>query len=86
MGKLKPVFPVASGGLHPGLIPQLVKIFGNDIILQFGGGIHGLKLGTHAGATAARQALDATLSGTPLREHARKHKELAAALKQWGEN
>jgi len=86
MGKLKPTFPVASGGLHPGLIPQLVKIFGNDIILQFGGGIHGLKLGTRAGAMAARQALDAALSGMSLREHARKHKELAAALKTWGEN
>jgi len=84
MGELKPTFPVASGGLHPGMIPQLVKIFGNDIILQFGGGIHGLKLGTHAGAMAARQALDAALSGIQLKEYARKHKELAAVLSQWG--
>jgi ribulose-bisphosphate carboxylase large chain len=83
--KLKPTFPVASGGLHPGLIPQLVKIFGNDIIIQFGGGIHGNPLGTRAGAMAARQALDAALAGTQLKEYARKHKELAAALKQWGE-
>ena len=85
MGELKPTFPVASGGLHPGMIPQLVKIFGNDIIMQFGGGIHGNPLGTYAGAMAARQALDAALSGTPLKEYACKHKELAAVLRQWGE-
>lgn len=84
-GKLKPVFPVASGGLYPGLVPPLVKIFGKDIIIQMGGGIHGNPLGTRSGAMAARQALDAALSGTPLSEHAHKHKELAAALKQWGQ-
>lgn len=81
---IKPVFPVASGGLEPTMIPRLLEIFGNDIILQFGGGIHAHPLGTKAGAMACRQALDAALSGIPLREAARKHKELYAAMQKWG--
>ncbi|MEM7813887.1 MAG: type III ribulose-bisphosphate carboxylase [Candidatus Aenigmatarchaeota archaeon] len=85
MGKLKPAFPVASGGLQPGLVPQLMKTFGNDnIILQFGGGIHGHPLGTRAGAMAVRQALDAALLKIPLKEYAKSHSELAVALEHWG--
>ncbi len=83
-GKIKPVLGVCSGGLHPGLIPGLVKLLGTDLLIQFGGGVHGNKLGTHAGAMAARQALDATLQGINLREHAKTHKELKCALDQWG--
>lgn len=41
MEGVKPVMPVASGGLHPGSVPALVDIFGNDVIIQAGGGIHG---------------------------------------------
>jgi len=81
---IKPVFPVASGGLQPTMIPELVKIFGKDIILQFGGGIHAHPLGTKAGAAACRQALNATLKGISLKDAANKNKELAAAIKKWG--
>lgn len=80
---IKPVFAVCSGGLHPGHVPTLVGNLGTDIIIQMGGGIHGNPLGTRAGAKAARQALDATLAGVSLREYARRHRELAAALKTW---
>lgn len=80
----KPVFAVCSGGLHPGMTPYLVKTLGNDIIIQAGGGIHGHKLGTVAGAKAARQAVDAVMEGVSLKEYAKSHKELAIALKQWG--
>jgi len=83
MGKIKQVLPVASGGLHPRLVPALLKTFGNDVVLQAGGGIHGNPLGTIAGAKAMRQAVDATLEGKTLEEYAKKHKELAAALKEW---
>jgi ribulose-bisphosphate carboxylase large chain len=41
LGKLNPVLPVASGGLYPQLIPELLGYFGNDVVLQAGGGIHG---------------------------------------------
>jgi ribulose-bisphosphate carboxylase large chain len=83
MGELKPVLPVASGGLHPRLVPALLETFGNDVVIQAGGGIHGNPLGTVVGAKAMRQAVDATLEGKMLEEYAKDHKELAAALKQW---
>jgi len=83
-GKIRPVLSVSSGGLHPGHIPYLVKHLGKDLVLQFGGGIHGHKLGTGAGARAVRQALDATLKKIPLKKYARDHSELRIALEQWG--
>ena len=83
LGTLKPVMPVASGGLYPSLVPDLLKIFGNDVILQAGGGIHGHPDGTVSGAKAMRQAVDATLDGKPIKEYSKNHPELASALKQW---
>jgi ribulose-bisphosphate carboxylase large chain len=80
---LKPVFPVASGGLHPGHIPKLMEFMGHDVIIQLGGGIHGHPKGTVAGATAARQAVDATMEGVTLGEYACRHWELAQALEKW---
>lgn len=80
---LKSVLPVASGGLHPRLIPALMKSFGKDFVIQAGGGIHGHKDGTISGAKAMRQAVDATLQGIPLDMYAEKHKELRGALETW---
>lgn len=82
---LKPVLPVASGGLHPQLVPALMKYFGKDFVIQAGGGIHGHTDGTFAGATAMRQAVDATLQGKTLVAYAETHKELKVALKLWKE-
>lgn len=84
MGGLKPVFPVCSGGLHPALVPALIRIVGKDIIIQAGGGIHGHRLGTRAGATAMRQAVDSVLEGVPIKEYSKTRKELKMALTQWG--
>lgn len=83
MCKFKPVMPVASGGLHPGLAPELIEIFGNDVVIQAGGGIHGHMLGTEAGAKAMRQALDAIKEKIPIKEYAENHKELRVALEEW---
>jgi ribulose-bisphosphate carboxylase large chain len=83
MGGLKPVLPAASGGLHPRLVPALLETFGNDVVLQAGGGIHGHPEGTVAGAKAMRQAVDATLEKNPLDEYAQTHRELKAALAHW---
>lgn len=82
---LKKVMPVASGGLQPLMIPELYKIFGKDVILQFGGGIHGHPLGTLAGAKAARQALEATMQGKSLGAYAKAkgYIELKAALRHF---
>jgi len=83
MWKFKKVMPVASGGLHPRQIPELVKIFGNDFVIQMGGGIHGHEMGTRAGAMAARQALYAYEKGISLEQYSKKHKELKQALEKW---
>ena len=83
-GEIKSVLGVSSGGLHPGHVPFLIKHLGKDIVLQMGGGIHGNKLGTEAGAIAARQAVEATLKKVSLREYAKTHVELEQAIIQWG--
>ena len=83
MAGLKPCLPVASGGLHPGLVPALIEFFGKDFVIQAGGGIHGHREGTIAGAKAMRQAVDAAIKGTPLHEYAKTHRELETALQTW---
>lgn len=80
----KPVFPVASGGLHPGHVPALMKYLGNDLIMQSGGGCHGHPDGSCAGATAMRQAVDAVLEGKTLKEYGKTHTELNKAITKWG--
>lgn len=82
-GKMKPTLAVSSGGLQPGDIPFLVNHLGKNLSIQMGGGIHGHPNGTLAGARAARQALDATLKRIPLKEYAKTHSELRAAIEKW---
>ncbi len=55
---LKAVMPVASGGLSAKDVPQLLKIFGKDVVIQMGGGIHSHPQGTLAGAIEARMAVE----------------------------
>jgi ribulose-bisphosphate carboxylase large chain len=81
---LAPCFAVASGGLHPGVLDKVVRAMGDDVFLQAGGGVHGHRGGSGAGARATRQAVDAIARHVPLREYAESHAELAQALTQWG--
>lgn len=81
---LKPVLPVASGGLYPGLVPELIKILGREVMLNFGGGIHGHPQGSKAGAKAVLAAVEAAQKGISLLEYAKNNKELAMALQHWG--
>jgi len=83
LNEIKPVLPVASGGLHPRLVPALLETFGNDVVIQAGGGIHGHPGGTVAGARAMRQAVDAVLEGISLDAYARSYVELKVALDKW---
>jgi len=81
---IKKAFPVASGGLHPGLVPDLLKLFGDDCVILVSGGIHGHPKGTRAGAMATRQAIDAVHEGETLERHAKFNRELREALDKWG--
>jgi ribulose-bisphosphate carboxylase large chain len=83
-GNMKTVFPACSGGLHPGLVPDVMKIYGNEMVLLISGGIHGHPKGTREGAAATMQAVEAVMEGISLEEKAKKNKELAWALKKWG--
>jgi ribulose-bisphosphate carboxylase large chain len=82
-GDIRPVLPVASGGLNPLQMPRLIEKLGKDMVFQFGGGCHGHPDGTEAGAKAIRQAADAVLEGYGLEEYAENHIELAKAIKKW---
>lgn len=81
---LKPVFPVSSGGLHPGKVAAEIAGLGREVVLQAGGGIHGHPNGTTAGVIAMRQAMYAALENIPAAEYAKTHEELRLALEKWG--
>jgi ribulose-bisphosphate carboxylase large chain len=83
-GNIKPVLPVASGGLHPALTPQLYEIFGKDAVFTYGGGVHGHPGGSRAGARAVRVAVEAGAQGISLEQAAKDSPELRAALELWG--
>jgi ribulose-bisphosphate carboxylase large chain len=94
---IRKVMPVASGGIHAGQMHQLLDLFGDDVVLQFGGGTIGHPMGIQAGATANRVALEAMVlarnegrdirSEGPeiLREAAGWCQPLRAALDTWGD-
>ena len=82
---LNPTVPTASGGLHPGTLPEVLTIYNtNQMALQVGGGIHGHPDGTHYGAIATVDAIDAWKEGITLEEKAQSSTPLKKALEQWG--
>jgi len=83
-GNIKPAFPVSSGGLHPGLVPDVIKVFGDDLCLLVSGGIHGHPNGPRSGAKAVMQAIEASHDKISLEQKAKSSPELALALKKWG--
>ena len=81
---MKPTLAVASGGISPLAVPEIIKVMGIDIVIQAGGGVHGHPLGTRRGAAAMRQAVEATMQTIPLKKYAEEHIELAEAIAKWG--
>ncbi|MCM3289817.1 2,3-diketo-5-methylthiopentyl-1-phosphate enolase [Paenibacillus sp. MER 180] len=77
-------FPVPSAGIHPGLVPFIIQDFGNDVVVNAGGGIHGHPMGTAAGGHAFVDAIDAVLKGDTLEARAAISEPLAAAIGLWG--
>jgi len=96
-GGMPGVMAVASGGIHVWHIPALVTIFGDDSVLQFGGGTQGHPWGNAAGAAANRVATEACVKARNegvevekeareiLADAARHSPELAAAMETWKE-
>jgi len=94
---LPSVMPVASGGIHAGQMHQLLDLFGDDVVLQFGGGTIGHPLGIAAGAEANRVALETVVKARNegrdflregpdiLRRTAASCKPLEVALATWGD-
>jgi ribulose-bisphosphate carboxylase large chain len=81
---IKNAFPDSSGGLHPGLVPDVLDIYGEELVLLVSGGIHGHPKGTRAGAKAVMQAITAWEKKKTLKEQAESSPELAQALAKWG--
>uniref|UniRef100_A0A0E0BJS1 Ribulose bisphosphate carboxylase large chain n=1 Tax=Oryza glumipatula TaxID=40148 RepID=A0A0E0BJS1_9ORYZ len=87
------VIPVASGGIHVWHMPALTEIFGDDSVLQFGGGTLGHPWGNAPAANqvaleayvqARNEGRDLTRKGNEISRSACKWSpELAAACEVW---
>jgi ribulose-bisphosphate carboxylase large chain len=81
---IKSLMPVASGGLDAGKVDALIEIYGNDVVIQAGGGIHGHPKGTTAGARSMLCAEEGVMGGRKTPEAAKDCEELALAIDKWG--
>nr|VDD88768.1 RuBisCO long chain, Form III-like [uncultured archaeon] len=83
---IKPVWMVASGGLHPGDFEAILNELGNDVIIQCGGGLLGHPNGIEAGVIAIEQARDIYYKKIPIKKFVKENpdSELAVAVGYWG--
>ncbi|MFK2825946.1 2,3-diketo-5-methylthiopentyl-1-phosphate enolase [Bacillus sp. B190/17] len=77
-------FGVPSAGIHPGMVPQLMKNFGDNLVVNAGGGIFGHPDGPIQGTQAFRAAIDATVNQISLEEAAKTSEPLKRAIEEWG--
>ena len=81
---MRKVLPVASGGIHAGQMHQLLDLFGDDVVLQFGGGTIGHPQGIQAGAVANRVALEVmTKARNEGRDIANEGPQILQAAAKW---
>ena len=83
---MKPVWHVASGGLHPGTVPAVLQQLGEDIMLQCGGGVLGHPWGIEAGVEAVLQAKEIALGRGNIDGWIMENPDsaLAKAAQHWG--
>ncbi|WP_370670830.1 2,3-diketo-5-methylthiopentyl-1-phosphate enolase [Alicyclobacillus acidiphilus] len=79
-----PSLPAPSAGIYPGLVKRLIRDFGDDLILNAGGGIHGHPNGPAQGGKAFLEAIEAVQSGVELIAYAQDHDALRGAIATWG--
>ncbi|CAN6483031.1 unnamed protein product [Victoria cruziana] len=78
------VLPVASGGIHVWHMSALIKIFGDDSVLPFGGGTLGHPWGNAPSAVANRVALEACVQArNEGRDLAREGNEIIHEASKW---
>ena len=66
------------------MVGKIVGAGGTDVQVQAGGGVAGHPGGVRKGAMAMVQAIDAAFESIDVREYAKTHSELQAALDIWG--
>jgi ribulose-bisphosphate carboxylase large chain len=83
---MKPVWHVASGGLHPGSLETVIQQLGEDIMIQCGGGVLGHPWGIEAGVEAVVQARDLAMNREDMKDWIIKNPDtaLAKAADHWG--
>jgi ribulose-bisphosphate carboxylase large chain len=82
----KKTWPVASGGLHPGVLDRVVEKFGPNCYIQLGGGVLGHPQGAERGVEAALEARQAIAHGMTIQAYVNEHTDsaLAKAVELWG--
>jgi 2,3-diketo-5-methylthiopentyl-1-phosphate enolase len=83
-GELKASFPVPSAGIHPGITPLLYEDFGQESVMNAGGGIHGHPSGASAGGKAFRQAISLLSEQRDFQAAYVTQPELKVAIDTWG--
>jgi ribulose-bisphosphate carboxylase large chain len=83
---MKPVWHVASGGLHPGSVEAVIQQLGENIFIQAGGGVLGHPWGIEAGVEAMVQARDLAMQRINVKDWIKEHPDtaLAKAADHWG--
>ena len=79
------VFPVPSAGIHPGVVPQALADYGQDVILNAGTGIMDHPDGLAAGVTAFFEALERLKQGKSFELETMPDSFLRHALEKWGQ-
>lgn len=78
------VFPVPSAGIHPGIVPQALADYGQEVILNAGTGIMDHPDGPAAGVQAFFEALDWLKQGESWEAEKLPVGPLRRALEKWG--
>jgi len=78
------VFPVPSAGIHPGVVPQVLADYGQDVILNAGTGIMDHPDGLTSGVQAFFEALEWLKQGKSFAPEALPDSALRRAVEKWG--
>lgn len=78
------VFPVPSAGIHPGIIPHVLREYGEAVILNAGTGIMDHPDGPAAGVQAFFEALNRVKQGESFQLETLPEGALRRAVEKWG--